>query len=1068
VKGAIAWMAQHGVAANLLMVFIVAAGFLSIPNIVQEVFPEFDLDMIQTRVEYPGASPEEVEEGIIQRIEERIESVEGIRRIMSTASEGAGVVTAELKLGQDASEVLDEIKAEVDRIVSFPVDAEEPEVTTLRGRTRVIEIALYGEVAERSLKELATRVKDDLATMPEISYVATSGVRAYEVSVDVSMDALRAHGIGLEDVARAVRAASLDLPGGRVDTADEEILVRIEGQNYTRRDFGEIIVRGARSGATLRLDQIATIRDGFEDADLITRYQGQPAAFVQVFRTADEQVLEIVDVVQRYIAEQLEPALPRGIEVDLWANEAENLQSRISLLRKNGIIGLALVLLALTLFLDLRLAWWVAIGIGLSFVGTLAVMPWLGASINMLSLFGFILAIGIVVDDAIVVGENIYKERELGRGPLEAAIHGARRIATPVTFAVLTTVVAFMPLLFVPGAIGKFLKFIPIIVITVLLFSLVESLFILPHHLSHLPKHAHMTLPKGLRFVERSQAWVQNGLRRVIEGPLDRTVRFATAHYGLVIAAAVSILLLSAGLLAGRYIGFSFLPRIEGDMVVAQIEMPAGTPSSRTQEVTARLERVGREVAAAFEADLPDDHPPLIEAVYASVGRYPSQEGGPGIGGLPQFIRSNIGEVTFRLLDPELRDTPSAEFERAWRERTGEIAGARTLSFTSQVINLGAPVQVEISHPDNDVLMSIVQQVEMELRRLGGVYDVRNDQTQGKREVQLDLRPRARTLGVTLDDLARQVRAAFFGAEALRLQRGREEVRVYVRLPVEERNTLADIRNYRILTPSGAAIPLRELATVSLGVAPSSIRRLDGRRIVTITAEVDRAVITGQEANSELTGRILPVVETAYPNMRYTFGGEQREQAEAFGGIIRGFALALFVMYALLAIPFGSYFEPLIIMASVPFGFVGAILAHLFMGLDLGMLSMFGMVGLSGVVVNDSLVLIDFINAEHRAGKPMDQAILLGAKSRFRPILLTSLTTFLGVSPLIIERSLQAQFLVPMAASIGFGIVFATAVILVLVPALTMLQHDVVNWRATRRSHPVLHQPEAAGQGADR
>jgi len=952
--------------------------------------------------------------------------------------------------------VLDDIKAEVDRIVSFPVDAEEPEVTILRGRTRVIEIALHGNVPERSLKELANRVKDDLSTMPEISYVRTSGVRSYEISIDVSMDALRAYGLSLEDVARAVRASSMDVPGGRVDTADEEILVRIEGQNYNRSDFEEIIVRGARSGATLRLDQIATVRDGFEDADLVTTYQGQPAAFVQVFRTADEQVLQIVDVVRHYLDEQLEPSLPRGITADLWANEAENLESRISLLRKNGLIGLGLVLVALTLFLDLRLAWWVATGIGLSFVGTLAVMPWLDASINMLSLFGFILAIGIVVDDAIVVGENIYTEREAGRGPLEAAIQGARRIAVPVVFAVLTTVVAFMPLLFIPGAIGKFLKFIPMIVITVLLLSLVESLFILPHHLSHLPEHAHMKLPAGLAFVERAQAWVQRTLARFIDGPLDRTVRYATAHYGMVLAGATAILLITTGLLAGRYIGFSFLPRIEGDMVIAQIEMPPGTPTARTRDVAERLERVGREVAATLEADLPADHPPLVEAVYASVGRLPSKESGPGIGGLPQFIQSNIAEVTFRLLDPERRAVPSVEFERAWREAVGEIAGVRTLSFSSQVINLGAPVQVEVSHPDNELLMTIVQQIEDDLRRLGGVYDVRNDQAQGKRQVQLELKPRARTLGVTLDDLARQVRAAFFGAEALRLQRGREEVRVYVRLPEDERNTLADIRNYRILTPSGAAIPLREVAEATFGVAPSTIRRLDGRRIVTITAEVDRAIITGQEANSELTNRILPAIQATYPNVRYTFGGEQREQAEAFGGIIRGFVLAIFVMYALIAIPFGSYFEPVIIMASIPFGFVGAILAHLFMGLDLGMLSMFGMVGLSGVVVNDSLVLIDFINAERREGKPMEVAILDAAKVRFRPILLTSLTTFLGVAPLIIERSLQAQFLVPMAASIGFGIVFATVIVMVLVPALTMLQHDVVHWRAARRDRRAM------------
>jgi len=1060
-KTAIAWMARHGVAANLLMVFILAAGLLGLPNIIQEVFPEPELDIVQVRVEYPGASPEEIEEGIVQRVEERIESVEGIRLITSTANEGVGVVMAELNRGEDRARALDEIKAEVDRITSFPLDAEKPEVTTAASRQRVIEIAVYGDVSERALKELAKSIKDDLSTLPEISYVQTSGVRAYEISIEVSKSALRAYGLSLDEVARAVRAASLDLPGGRVDTDQEEILVRVEGQNYDRRDFGEIIVRGSRDGSLLRLDEIADIRDDFEDADLITLYNGKPAAFVQVFRTADEQVLEIVEVVEGFLADELEPSLPAGIEVAIWQNDAELFESRLNLLRKNGLIGLVLVLIALTLFLDLRLAGWTAVGIALSFVGALAIMPWFGISINMLTLFAFILAIGIVVDDAIVVGENIYKEREQGAGPMEAAVKGAQRIAIPVTFAVLTTIVAFTPLLFVPGFIGKFLKWIPMVVIAVLIFSLIESLFVLPHHLSHLPEHAHSKLPRWLRFVERGQEVVQRALHRFIEGPLETAVRFSTQHYGLVIAGAISILLMTVGLVAGRYISFSFLPRIEGDQVVAQVEMPPGTPTSRTLEVAEYLEAVGRQVAAEFQADLPDDHPPLVDAVGLTVGRTPSMQGTPGAGAAPVFIESNIAEVAFQLLDAEERELGSSEFERAWRDAAGEVPGVRNLSFSAQLLSLGAPVSVEISHPDTAALTRIVAEIQDELRRLGGVYDVRNDQSQGKREVQLELKPRARTLGVTLDDLARQVRAAFFGAEALRIQRGTEEVRVYVRLPKDERSTLADIRAYRIVTSSGAAIPLSEVADVRFGTAPSTVRRLDGRRIVEVTAEVDRSVITGQEVNSELTARILPRVQSDFPKMRYTFGGEQREQAEALSGIFRGFALALFVMYALLAIPFGSYVKPLVIMASVPFGFVGAVLGHLFMGLDLGMLSMFGLVGLAGVVVNDSLVLMDFVGAEQDTGKPIDEAILSAAKSRFRPILLTSLTTFLGVFPLIIERSVQAQFLVPMAASLGYGILFATFVIMLLVPALTKLEYDAAERLRSYRSRRKLARAEA-------
>ncbi|MCL7937087.1 MAG: efflux RND transporter permease subunit [marine benthic group bacterium] len=1057
---AIAWMAGHPVASNLLMVFILAAGVFSMANVVVEVFPDFDLGAVQVRVEYPGASPEEVEEGIIQKVEERVEAIEGVSQINSTASEGVGVVFIELNLGEDVSSRLDEIKAEVDRITSFPADAEKPEVTEVTSRSRVMEIAVHGDAPERTLKELANRIKDDLSSLPEISFVQTSGVRDYEISIEVSNDVLRSYGISLDDVAMAVRRASLDLPGGRVDTDDEEILVRVKGRNYNRDDFAKIIVRGSRDGSTLRLDQIATIKDGFQDADLVTLYNDEPAAFVQVFRTSDEQVLEIVRVVESYLDEIAVPSMPKGVEVSVWQNDAELLESRINLLRKNGIIGLILVLIALTLFLDLRLSSWVAVGISLSFIGTFAVMPWFDISINMMSLFGFILAIGIVVDDAIVVGENIYSEREKGRGPLEAAIKGTQRVAVPVVFAVLTTVTAFTPLLFVPGSIGKFLKFIPMIVIAVLLFSLIESLFILPHHLSRLPEQAHTQLPKWLRPVEKVQRAVQAALQRFIDGPVDRTVRFATDHYGVVISSAIALVLISMGLVAGRYISFSFLPRIEGDNVIAQVEMPQGTPSGRTQEVASYIEAVGRNVADSLAADAGDDHPSMVEAVYVSVGRYPSADGGPGAGALPTFVESNKAEINFRLLDAEQRDVMSSEFEKAWREAVGDMPGPRSLTFSSQVINLGAPVQLEVSHPDTTILFRAAAEIQEELQTYAGVFDVRNDQDVGKREVELTLKPRARTLGVTLDDLARQVRAAFFGSEALRVQRGREEVRVYVRLPKAERSNLDDIRQFRVMTPAGEAIPLEELADVSFGTAPSTIRRVDGRRIVTVTAEVDRSVITGSEANAAITSTIMPAAQERYPALRYGFGGEQREQTRALGGMIRGFILALFVMYTLLAIPFGSYIEPLIIMAAVPFGFIGAVFSHLFMGIDLGMLSMFGLVGLSGVVVNDSLVLLDFVKSEHREGKPMNEAILSAARIRFRPIILTTMTTFLGVFPMIIERSVQAQFLVPMAVSLGLGILFATFVIIVLVPALTMLQYDVFAWWAARRERRKASRPE--------
>ncbi|WP_420635483.1 efflux RND transporter permease subunit [Candidatus Palauibacter sp.] len=1043
-RRAIGWMARHGVAANLLMVSIILAGFVSLVNLPQETFPEISLDTIQIQVQYPGASPDEVEQAIVRRIEERISGIQGIDRVIGAASENAGVVLAELSLGTDQSRTLDEIKSAVDRITSFPIDAEEPEVVALSAESGVMDIAIFGDVPERTLKEIANRVKDDLTSLPTISLVRVSGVRRYEISIEVSKQSLRAHRLTLDEVAAAVRRGSLDLPGGSVETAREEILVHIRGQNYTRADFADIIVRANVDGSMLRLEDVADIRDGFEHADLINAYNGKQTAFVQVLRTGDERVLDIVEEVDRYLAEELAVSLPRGVDYSIWSSEAEYLQSRISLLIKNGRLGLILVLVALALFLDLRLAFWTAVGIFLSFAGVFAVMAVFDISINMMALFGFILAIGIVVDDAIVVGENIFAEREKGTPPLQAAIKGTRRVSVPVTFAVLTTVAAFTPLLIVPGSMGKFLYVIPAIVIAVLLLSLVEGLFILPYHLSHLPDPGTARRKGGLLGpVYRLQAIVQTQLRRFIEGPLERSVRFAVRRPGLAILGAVSSLLIVAGLVAGRHIRFSLLPVIEGEEVVAYIEMTEGTTSERTREVAGYIEREGYAAVAELELDTPEDEPPLVDAVFTSVGERPSMEGGPSMVTSASFIRSNIAEVSLRLSDPEVRSVPASELERVWRDRVGPVAGARELTFSSVLIDLGSPVQVELSHPDTAMLSAAVPEIAARLSRIAGVTEVRDDRGQGKRELELELKPAARTLGITLDDLARQVRGAFFGNEAFRLQRGRDEVRVYVRLPEVERNTLADLQDYRIRTPGGGEAPLSEVAELSFGIASSTINRIDGRRIVTVTADVDAAVITGQEANTALTSSILPDLQTRYPGLRYGFGGEQRQQTLAFEGLARGFGLALLAIYALLAIPFRSYLQPLVIMASIPLGFVGAAIGHMIMGLDLGMLSMFGIVGLSGVVVNDSLVLMDFINERHRSGLPMAEAIVQGAKARFRPIFLTSLTTFLGVSPIIMERSTQAQFLTPMAVSLGFGILFATVIIMIAVPALAMMNHTL-------------------------
>jgi multidrug efflux pump subunit AcrB len=1063
---AIDWFARNGVAANLLMLLLLLGGGAAALTTVQEVFPEFSLDSVQIQVTYPGGSPEEVEQSIVRRIEDRIEGVEGIDRVLGTATENAGVVTAELKRGTDLSRARTDIKSEVDRITAFPEQAEEPIVTEVTNRQQALQIALYGDSGDRVLKELAQRVKDDLTQDPQISFIRIGGVRDYEISVEVSRETLRQYGLSLGQVSRLVREGSLDLPGGSVETAEEEITIRTEGQNYTKQDFEDIVMLTRGDGTKVRLGEIAEVEDGFdENADLITRFNGRPAAILNVFRTGDEQVLAVEETVKQYLDETLRPSLPAGLQASIWQNNAEDLRNRLNLLVENGILGLLLVILTLTLFLAPRLAFWTSVGIFLSFTGTFIVMQYLDVSINLLSLFGFILSIGIVVDDAIVVGENVYAEQEKSDDPLAAAIRGTKRVGVPVIFAVLTTVAAFTPLLFVGGTIGKFLGDIPTIVILVLGLSLIEVLFILPYHLSEgAGREGRPSLP--VRTLNRARRWVSAQLWAFVRGPLTTALRFATRRYGVTLCGAVGLLLVSFSFVANGYINFSFFPDVQGKLVTAQLEMPAGTTPEQTERMTARLQRTGYEAVEELEEEAGQD---LVENVYATVGQQPRANSGPNQAGFTA-TSANLAEVSFEMIDPEERTVTSGQFEDRWREVTGRVPAVRSLSFTASVVSVGEPVSVELSAPTPEKLDRAVTAVRDSLDRFSGVFDIKSDQEGGKREIELALKPAARTLGLTLNDLAGQVRAAFFGLESYRLQRGQNEVRVYARLPDDQRNSIEDLHEYRIRTPAGAAVPLEEVATVDLGYGPTRINRQDGRRVITITADVDPNVTTGNEVTGALTASVLPAVQRDIPGTAYSFGGQQRQQRKAQSSLLIGFLLALFAIYALLAIPFRSYLQPLVIMSTIPFAWIGALLGHLLLDISLGLLSIFGIVGLSGVIVNDALVMLDFANEERAAGRDWTDALVRAGQMRFRPILLTSLTTFLGLFPIIIEQSVQAQFLIPMAVSLGLGILFGTAVLMMIVPSLAMLQDDAVAWVQTTLlgyDEPTVHlgpyEAEASG-----
>ena len=1038
-SGPIAYMAGNGVAANLVMLAIIAAGLLSLVSLEQEAWPTIPFNHIEVSIAYPGATPQEVEEAIVIKVEEQVSGLNDVKAVKSVAAPGMASVRIQMKSGADMSQALDDVRSAVDRIQSFPAGAERPGIREMTNRQSVIRLIVYGNVSEHSLKEAANLIEDQLATLDDVSDVKTSGVRHYEISIEVPLRRLRSLGLTLEDVADAIRHGSLDLSAGSINTRESEVRVRILGQSYDQQDFEEIVVLSRSDGTIVRLRDIATVRDGFRDTDLIVRHQGQPAAFVEVYRSEDERVMDVATAVREHIAHVVTPSLPRGINVTIWNDESQIYAERAGLLLKNGFLGLLLVLIALTLFLEIRLALWVAVGLVLSGIGAVAVMHVFDLSLSSVSLFTFVLAIGIVVDDAIVVAEHVHYERKKGTPGIVAAVRGARRIKTPLIFAVLTSVVAFTPLLFLPGGIGDIMRPVAIVLIAMLMISLIESLLILPNHLSHLhgPEWA-PTNPVD-RFFTSIQSYFNRSLNGFLEGPLDRMLRFATSQPIVTIAAAIGIFIVCVSLLPAGIVKTSFTEAVEGDFVTANLEMPEGTTALRTYEVARELEAAGLRAIERLTLDRPKDVPPLLSGVTLTVGMRARVEGGGLVPEPTLNPPANIATIQFKLLSAQQRRITAGEIVEAWREEVGILPYVRGLTFSGRLIELGNPVEAALSHPDPERLNQIAGSLANSLSSLSGVFDVRSDHTPGVREIQIELRPEARTLGLTLDEVARQTRAAFFGAEALRMQRGREEVRVYVRLPTDERDAINEIENYLIQTPEGAEVPLRAIAELSQDISPPAIRRKDGHRVVTVTADVAPAIISGGEANAILENSMLAELIAANPNLTYVLGGEQQQQYESFDALNRSLILALLVIYGLLAIPLRSYTKPFIIMVVIPFGLVGAILGHLILDIPFSSTSAFGFVGLSGVVVNDSLVMIDFINQRLREGAPARTAIIDGAKGRFRPILLTSVTTFLGFTPLILERSIHAKFLVPFAASLGFGILFTTAIMMMLVPAVTAI-----------------------------
>lgn len=1049
-KGAVRWMTTNHVAANLLMLVLILGGIIKAPEIKQEVFPEVSLDRISVSVAYPGAGPEEVEEGILLKVEEALTGVDGIKQIKSSAGEGSGSVIAEIYADQNPDQVLQDIKSEVDRITTFPEDAEKPVVSKLLNRREVISLVVYGEIGERSLRQQAEIIRDELLELPGITQVELGGVRPFEISIEIPEDRLRQYHLTLEQVAARIRSASLDLPGGSVKTAGGEILLRTKERRYFGPEYADIIILSSPDGTQVKLSDIARVVDGFADTDEYARFDGQPAAMVNVFRIGDQKPTEISKLVQSYI-ETKQQQLPASIKLAAWNDTSEVFESRMSLLQKNALYGLSLVIIILGLFLEIRLAMWVMLGIPISFFGTLFLMPFIGISINMISLFAFILALGILVDDAIVVGENIYEHRQSGKSFAQAAIDGALEVAIPVTFSILTTVAAFLPLIFVSGMMGKFIKVIPLIVITLLLVSLVESLLVLPAHLALGKRRGESQGLLGA--IDRTRRSFGQTLDRFVAGPylkaLERSINFRYIS----LAVAIGALILTIGIVKGGVIKFRFMPEVDGDRITASVQMTRGMPAEETGRVQQRLVETALESVKEYDQNRPEGDS-ILRNIYSVVG---STIAGDGPAGGLSSNGTHLTTVAMFLTESEKRGIPATEISALWREKMGEMPGVESLTFASNLIRMGANIDVRLAHEHFEVLEQASDRLRSALAEYPGVDDIEDTYTRGKREIKLQLKPAAQTLGVTESDLGRQIRAAFFGAEALRLQRGRNEIKVMVRYPEESRRALADLENLRIRTPSGAEVPLSVATSISQGFGFSQINRTDRKRVINVTASVDSRKNTAEDILKELNTKILPQIVADYPGLSFDMEGEEKERADSMGSMLAGFKLALLIIFALLAIPFRSYSQPLLIMAAIPFGMVGAVLGHILMGFDLSLLSMFGLVALSGVVVNDSLLLIDRANQNRREGMGLRESLIAAGTRRFRPIILTSLTTFCGLMPIILETSVQAQFLIPMAISLAFGILFATGITLLLIPSLYMILEDVRRCLGLKDHHADHH-----------
>lgn len=1044
-KGLIAWFARNSVASNLLMLILILGGLLSAFSIKKQVFPNFQFNNVVIRVPYLGAAPQEVEEGVLVKIEESVRNLEGIKKLTSTASEGMGTVNIEVQDDYDAQLLLDEVKVQVDAIPSFPENIEKPVIYRQKQVQTVVWVALYGDTTERNLKELAKEMRDEIANLPGITNVQVVGDRNYEMSIEISEHRMQEYGLTFQQLVNAIRNSSVDLPGGSIRSEDGDILLRAKGQAYTGSDFADIVLLTNPDGTRLKLGDIAKIDDGFVEDRQYATFDKKRAINVQVNSVGDQNALKISEQVNNYLKTK-KKELPQGIYADSWGDSSFYLADRLNMMLSNMAFGALLVFLVLSMFLKIRLAFWVIMGLPVCFLGTLLLMPmeYFSLSINMISLFGFILVLGIVVDDAIVMGESACTEIDHKGHSADSVIAGVKKVAMPATFGVLTTVAAFTPMLMVPGTFGVIWKTIAWVVILCLIFSLIESKLILPAHLIHMKDEPYD--PSKANRLQRLRDFFSEGIKTFIHKLYVPFLTKAVANRFSSLAVFTAAIIITVGLFAGGQVRFVFFPNVPSDFMMATVEMEPGSSIAQRDQAI----------------DM------LLSSLYKMNDKVKQETGDSVVAHSMAFDQGTTGgQVFVELSKGETRDIDTFELQNRWREVMPEIAGIKSIDVGAPGGGPGggADLTFQFSGANLTELRAVTDELKAHLRTFNGVADVNDTFSGGSDEIRLKIKPQAEVLGLNLESLARQVRYGFYGAEAQRIQRGDEEVKVMVRYPKDERNSIGNLETMRIRTIGGDEIPFSEVAEIEMGQGYGSIIRQDGMRSLTVSAKVDKARLEPDKVLSEVTKDFIPDLLARYPSVTFGLEGASKEQGEAMVSLLEGLLFAMFVIYALMAIPLKSYSQPLIIMSVIPFGIVGAIVGHLLLGYAVSVLSLCGIIALTGVVVNDSLIMVDFVNRAREEGYSLRDAVLQAGSQRFRPIVLTSLTTFLGLLPIVLERSLQAQIVIPMAISLAFGILFATVITLILVPALYLILDDIKS--VFRRNNKMTAHPDARNVTTD-